>query len=151
MRIVLFALPVVGMFSGLIVSLAYGVVAILRSTGRDRRNTVLKSLLGVVIFGVGIAPHSLAILMPIISYKDHANYAGTIKHVGELAPEFQITCIDGTAFQLGDSQGQVIVINFFATWCGPCQDELPHLESIWKEFQNNKRVPNARSRSRGIG
>jgi peroxiredoxin len=30
----------------------------------------------------------------------------------------------------------VIVLNFFATWCGPCQEELPQLQAIWNEFRN---------------
>ena len=135
--IVLFALPVVLMLSGLIASLAYGVVAVLRKAGQERRQMAIKSLLWVLIFGVGIAPHTFAMLMPIISYSNHANYPGTIMHVGEPAPDFQVTCIDGAPFQLSDLRGQVMVLNFFATWCGPCQDELPHLETIWNEFQNN--------------
>jgi thiol-disulfide isomerase/thioredoxin len=38
---------------------------------------------------------------------------------------------------MGDLQGHVLVLNFFATWCGPCQQELPHLQAIWDEFQSN--------------
>jgi hypothetical protein len=67
LRMVLFALPVVVMLIGLIASIAYGVHALLRRTGEQRRQTVLKSLLGVVLFGVGAAPHTVAILIPILS------------------------------------------------------------------------------------
>lgn len=135
--IVLFALPVVLLLSGLIASAAYGVIAVLRRAGQERRQMAMKSLLGVIIFGVGIAPHTLAMLMPIISYSDHANYPGTLTRVGDLAPDFQLAGIDGAPFQMDDLQGQVMVLNFFATWCGPCQDELPHLQAIWNEFRND--------------
>jgi peroxiredoxin len=136
---ILFYLPVAIMVAGASVSLTYGIVGMLRRSGLERRQRVLKSLMWVVIFGVGIAPHTLAVLMPVISYSDEdfTNHPGTIRHAGEPAPDFQVTCIDGTRFQLSELRGKVIVLNFFATWCGPCQDELPHLESIWNEFRNN--------------
>jgi peroxiredoxin len=139
LQLVLFGLPVAIMLAGLSVSLTYGIVGILRRSGLERRQMALRSLMWVVIFGVGIAPHTLAVLMPIISYsdRDFTNYPGTIRHAGEPTPDFQVTCIDGAPFQLSDLRGHVIVLNFFATWCGPCQDELPHLESIWNEFRNN--------------
>ncbi|HVT26786.1 MAG TPA: redoxin domain-containing protein, partial [Lacipirellulaceae bacterium] len=132
--VVLFVLPVVCLLCGLIASVAYGATALLRRTEDDRRNAILKSLLGVVIFGVSIAPHTIAMLMPIISYQDHANHPGTLAHVGERAPDFRLTRIDGTPIQSSDLRGNVVVLNFFATWCGPCQMELPHLQSIWEEF-----------------
>ncbi|HEX5471258.1 MAG TPA: TlpA disulfide reductase family protein, partial [Lacipirellulaceae bacterium] len=132
--IVLFALPAVFLISGLIASIAYGAVAVLRRTGRDRRQAALKALLGVVVFGVSITPHTVATLMPIISYQDHANHPGTLAHAGERAPDFRLTRIDGTPIQSSDLRGNMVVLNFFATWCGPCQMELPHLQSIWEEF-----------------
>jgi peroxiredoxin len=93
--------------------------------------------LGVVVLGVGVAPHTLAILMPIISAEDHANRPGTLTHIGDPAPDFRLTSIEGTPFHTVDLRGKVIVLSFFATWCGPCQTELPHLQAVWNEFRNN--------------
>jgi peroxiredoxin len=134
---VLFALPIVVMLVGLVASIAYGGHAILRRTGKQRRQMVLKTLLGVVVFGIGVAPHTVAMLMPIISAEDHANRPGTLTHVGESAPDFELTSIEGTPFHTVDLRGKVIVLNFFATWCGPCQMEMPHLQAIWNEFRND--------------
>ncbi len=135
--IVLFALPIVAMVVGLIASIACGIHAILRRTGKQRRQIIRRSLLGVVVFGVCLSPHTATMLIPILSAEDHANRPGTLTHVGEPAPDFDLTSIDGTKFRTGELRGQVVVLNFFATWCGPCQMELPHLQTIWNEFQNN--------------
>lgn len=54
----------------------------------------------------------------------------SIAQVGDFAPNFSLTTVDGTQFTL-PAAGDVVLINFFATWCGPCQMELPHIEQIW--------------------
>ncbi|HEX7855539.1 MAG TPA: TlpA disulfide reductase family protein [Sphingobium sp.] len=57
-------------------------------------------------------------------------HAATPK-VGEVAPDFTLTLIDGSKVSLADLKGQVIVLNFWATWCGPCRTELPLLDSYY--------------------
>jgi thiol-disulfide isomerase/thioredoxin len=58
--------------------------------------------------------------------------------VGDRAPEFSLTTADGEPFAL-PNDGRITLINFFATWCGPCQSELPHLDRIWKANRDNER------------
>jgi len=55
----------------------------------------------------------------------------TLVHVGDPSPPFALTTIDGDDFSLAGAAGDVVLLNFFATWCGPCQLELPHIEEIW--------------------
>ncbi|WP_242096930.1 MULTISPECIES: TlpA disulfide reductase family protein [unclassified Sphingomonas] len=52
--------------------------------------------------------------------------------VGDAAPEFEMTLIDGSKVHLADLRGQVVVLNFWATWCGPCKRELPLLDSYYQ-------------------
>ena len=57
-------------------------------------------------------------------------------HVGDPAPPFQGQLKDGTPFSLEAHRGKVVVLSFFATWCPPCREEMPHLEKeVWAPFK----------------
>jgi cytochrome c biogenesis protein CcmG/thiol:disulfide interchange protein DsbE len=55
--------------------------------------------------------------------------------VGNPVPSFQLTALDGSQIDLGTHQGNVVVINFFASWCDPCREEASDLEAAWQEYQ----------------
>jgi thiol-disulfide isomerase/thioredoxin len=48
------------------------------------------------------------------------------------APNFSVRTFDGKVLTLADFRGQVLIINFWATWCGPCKEELPLLNAYYK-------------------
>jgi peroxiredoxin len=62
----------------------------------------------------------------------------TFTRVGDKAPVFSCKTIDGKTIDISKLQGKIIMVNFFATWCGPCNTELPVLQkNIWDKYKNN--------------
>ena len=57
--------------------------------------------------------------------------------VGERAPDFEMTLIDGSKIRSADLRGQVVILNFWATWCGPCKTELPLLDTYYRLRKDN--------------
>jgi len=54
--------------------------------------------------------------------------------VGQPAPNFTVTTFDGRTVKLADLKGDVVILNFWATWCAPCRKELPTLEAAYRAY-----------------
>ncbi len=60
----------------------------------------------------------------------------TLTEVGQKAPDFTVPTIFGSPFKLSDHRGKVVLVNWFATWCPPCVEEMPHLQNeVWEKFR----------------
>ena len=57
-----------------------------------------------------------------------------IPDVGDVAPDFQYTLSDGTVHKLSELRGKKVLINFWATWCDPCRDEMPDLQRSLQSY-----------------
>ncbi len=64
--------------------------------------------------------------------------ASSLVQLGDMAPDIVVTDTTGTEFSLHSNRGKIVLVNFFATWCGSCLKELPHLQEIWEEHQANE-------------
>ncbi len=57
-----------------------------------------------------------------------------------MAPDFTLKDLDGKSHRLSDYRGQVVILNFWATWCPPCRREMPSMERAWHRLQKNGAV-----------
>jgi peroxiredoxin len=127
--VVLVAIVVIGLSTS-IFGLLY---ASFWKTGRPRRLMAIRSLIGFLVFGAALVSPSVDMLVKCANEPD----SGTLTQIHNPAPDFAISDTDGKPFHLADCRGKVVLLNFFATWCVPCQKELPHLQAIWEEFEND--------------
>jgi len=65
-----------------------------------------------------------------------ACYPSTSVATQPKAPNFTLRDISGESYSLYEHHGKIIVLNFWATWCGPCMAELPHLDTIDKKYED---------------
>lgn len=57
--------------------------------------------------------------------------------VGKEAPNFSLPDLSDKSVQLTDYRGKVVFLNFWATWCKPCQEEMPSMEQLYKNYQKD--------------
>ena len=68
-----------------------------------------------------------------------ADSVGYIVKVGDIAPDFTCTLTDGSQVKISDLRGKVVMLQFTASWCGICRNEMPHIEKdIWLKHKDNK-------------
>ncbi len=61
--------------------------------------------------------------------------AATVARLGGPAPEFALPRLDGSTVRLADFKGRPVVINFWATWCAPCREEMPVIQEVYERYR----------------
>jgi thiol-disulfide isomerase/thioredoxin len=79
--------------------------------------------------------------------EDDPNRQRALRYIGQpelararMAPPFAITTASGERISMDDLTGKVVLLDFWATWCGPCRAALPHMQEIAKKFQGQPLV-----------
>lgn len=73
--------------------------------------------------------------IPVFSNIPASTVTGIQK--GNAAPDFELTTLDGTSVKLSNYKGKKVILNFWATWCPPCKDEMPHMQNFYEKFKEN--------------
>lgn len=56
---------------------------------------------------------------------------------GNKAPDFELIDLEGNPIKLSDFKGTPVLLNFWASWCGPCKAEMPHMEKLYKDKKDD--------------
>jgi len=76
----------------------------------------------------------LLLLLAILAFGLVRTQQGPVS-VGQTAPHFTITTFESQQIRMTDLKGKVIVVNFWASWCKPCESEAADLEAAWRYYQ----------------
>jgi peroxiredoxin len=108
---------------------------------RVNRLGLYASILAIIVGGLLlIRPAILATTVTATSTKASTGLTGPNQktvQVGDSAPDFQLATLDGRTIKLSDLKGQPVLVNFWATWCGPCKEEMPLLVQAYAAQQGN--------------
>lgn len=88
-----------------------------------------RTLLGLGLLCILLAACGSGIFSGAAGLGDAIELPGAAPVVGAVAPNFELQQLDGKKRQLVDYRGQVVMLNFWATWCPPCRLEMPTLQS----------------------
>ncbi|MCT4643668.1 MAG: TlpA family protein disulfide reductase [Carboxylicivirga sp.] len=73
-------------------------------------------------------------LLKYIKDKEDARAAAEKVKLGKVAPHFSYPTPDGAMVSPEDYKGKIVVIDFWASWCGPCRNEIPHLKEVYEKY-----------------
>lgn len=96
--------------------------ASLEPTARSKRTGL------IVAFAVILA------LLGLLAWGLRKVQAGPVE--SGMAPDFTLTSFDGRTLTLSELRGQVVIINFWASWCPPCREEAAYLEQTWRKYKD---------------
>lgn len=78
----------------------------------------------------------IAVALGYVFYTNFMSGQETDVHEGEVAPNFVLQNMDGEEVELEDLRGKGVFLNFWGTYCPPCEDEMPHMEKQYEKYKD---------------
>jgi cytochrome c biogenesis protein CcmG/thiol:disulfide interchange protein DsbE len=76
------------------------------------------------------------VLLALLAYGFLSTGRGGRPQPGEPAPAFTLALLDGSEISLDDLRGEIVVLNFWASWCSPCRREASALQRVWEAYRD---------------
>jgi peroxiredoxin len=99
--------------------------------------------LGALLIAIGLvsvvnlSSHRTPESAPLVSGTSSVSHTDTVA-AGKLASDFTLKDLKGRQVSLASLRGKVVFLNVWATWCAPCREEMPSIESLYKDFKTNR-------------
>ncbi len=112
-----------------------------KTTIRPPRSKPPLSWLAPTVVAAGLI--AVVIAVAVSSYRspestnDATDDTAGVAAIGKPAPDFEVDLISGVKFNLRAARGKVVLVNFWGTWCAPCEKEMPLLERASREFKDD--------------
>ncbi len=90
---------------------------------------------GIIKFGI-ICLMTVSFLSGCDNSTSEPQVSRQVGSVGNVAPDFTLTDMHGQKVSLSQFRGKVVVLNFWATWCPPCREEMPSMERLYRKYQD---------------
>jgi cytochrome c biogenesis protein CcmG, thiol:disulfide interchange protein DsbE len=85
--------------------------------------------LGSILLLLGVVMVAVVFGFPLARQNQNQPVSGP-------APDFTLTTLDGQQLHLADLKGKVVVVNFWASWCGSCREEASALQTVWQQYKD---------------
>lgn len=93
---------------------------------------MVKKVTAIVLL---LALMTVAIVQAMATEETRDNLPGL--SIGEKAPDFEVKTLQGDLVKLSDYQGKKVMLNFWATWCPPCKEEMPDMEKFYQQASDD--------------